>query len=64
MYMESGGNPNADNGSCFGLYQLTYDKLGGDRSPAHQSEAADQYVAACYGSWQAAYEFHLANNWY
>lgn len=64
MLTESGGNPNADNGACYGLYQLTYDKLGGDRSVANQERVAEAYVAARYGSWEAAYNYHLAHNSY
>lgn len=64
MLTESGGNPDADNGACHGLYQLTYDKLNGDYSVANQERAAEQYVASRYGSWEKAWAFHQANNWY
>lgn len=61
---ESGGNYNARNGQYIGKYQLSASYLGGDYSPAHQEQVADQYVASRYGSWTAAKAHWLANGWY
>ena len=48
---ESGGNYNARNGQYVGAYQLSASYLGGDYSPAHQDEVANQYDTSRYGSW-------------
>lgn len=61
---ESGGSYTAQNGRYIGRYQLTDSYLGGDYSPANQERVADAYVASRYGSWEAAWQFHLANGWY
>lgn len=61
---ESGGNYSARNGQYIGKYQLSSAYLGGDYSPAHQEEVADQYVQGRYGSWTAAQQFWEANGWY
>lgn len=63
---ESGGSYTARNPSSgtYGRYQLTPDKLNGDYSPANQERVADQYVHSRYGSWTAAKQFWMANNWY
>ncbi|MDD3015663.1 MAG: LysM domain-containing protein [Lactococcus chungangensis] len=61
---ESGGSYTAQNGQYYGRYQLTSSYLGGDFSPANQERVADAYVAGRYGSWEAAWQFHLVNGWY
>ena len=61
---ESGGNYSARNGQYIGKYQLSSAYLGGDYSPAHQEEVADQYVQGRYGSWTAAQQFWQAHGWY
>lgn len=61
---ESGGNYNARNGQYIGKYQLSASYLGGDYSPAHQEEVADQYVANRYGSWSNAQQFWMTHGWY
>ena len=61
---ESGGSYTAQNGQYYGRYQLTSSYLGGDFSPANQERVADAYVAGRYGSWEAAWQIHLANGWY
>ena len=63
-WRESGDNYEARNGQYYGKFQLQQDMLGGDYSPEHQEERADEYVADRYGSWQAAKEFWQANGWY
>ena len=61
---ESGGSYTAQNGNCYGKYQLSRAYLGGDYSAANQERVANQYVASRYGSWSAAKSFWLANGWY
>ncbi|MCJ1996716.1 LysM peptidoglycan-binding domain-containing protein [Lactococcus piscium] len=61
---ESGGSYSAQNGQYYGRYQLTSSYLGGDFSPANQERVADNYVAGRYGSWEAAWQFHLSHGWY
>lgn len=61
---ESGGNYNARNGQYVGKYQLSSSYLGGDYSPAHQEQVADQYVAGRYGSWSNAQSFWQSHGWY
>ncbi|MFR0575742.1 LysM peptidoglycan-binding domain-containing protein [Limosilactobacillus reuteri subsp. suis] len=61
---ESGGNYSARNGQYIGKYQLSSAYLGGDYSPVHQEEVADQYVQGRYGSWTAAQQFWQAHGWY
>ena len=72
---ESGGNPRAQNptSSASGLYQMidgTWRAYGGstahakDASVAEQNAVADRYVAARYGSWEAAQAFWQAHGWY
>lgn len=72
---ESGGNPRAQNpvSSASGLFQLidgTWHAYGGvephakDGSVAEQNAVADRYVAARYGSWEAAQQFWMAHHWY
>ena len=61
---ESSNNYNARNGQYVGAYQLSASYLGGDYSPAHQDEVANQYVAQRYGSWTNAQRFWEANGWY
>lgn len=61
---ESGGSYTAQNGQYYGRYQLTSSYLGGDLSEANQERVADKYVAERYGSWEAAWQFHLSHGWY
>lgn len=61
---ESSGSYTAQNGRYYGKYQLDLAYLGGDLSPQHQEEVANQYVANRYGSWTAAQQHWLANGWY
>lgn len=61
---ESGGSYTAQNGSCYGRYQLLISYLGGDLSAANQERVADNYVKSRYGSWVAAKAFWQAHNWY
>ncbi|MGY3743848.1 hypothetical protein [Oenococcus kitaharae] len=60
--IESGGNPNAANGQYQGLFQM------GSQAAAsyggYSGSAADRYVAARYGSWEAAAEHHRIYGWY
>ena len=63
-WRESGDNYEARNGQYVGKFQLQEDMLGGDYSPEHQEERADEYVADRYGSWQAAKDFWQENGWY
>lgn len=64
VYHESRGLYTVQNGRYYGKYQLDIAYLGGDLSPAHQDQVADQYVANRYGSWTAAQQFWMANGWY
>lgn len=61
---ESGGSYTAQNGRYYGKYQLDLAYLGGDLSPQHQEEVADQYVISRYGSWAGAQAFWASHNWY
>lgn len=63
---ESGGNYEIWNpsGTYYGRYQLTSSYLNGDFSRENQERVADKYVLERYGSWEAAKEFWLQNNWY
>jgi hypothetical protein len=61
---ESGGNYNARNGQYIGKYQLSAAYLGGNYSPAHQEQVADNYVKSRYGSWVNAKNFWLSHGWY
>lgn len=61
---ESGGSYTAQNGQYIGRYQLSASYLNGDTSPANQERVADAYVASRYGTWENAWAFHQANNWY
>ena len=61
---ESGGNYNARNGQYVGAYQLSASYLGGDYSPAHQDEVANQYVISRYGSWVNAQKHWQECGWY
>ncbi|WP_348522610.1 hypothetical protein [Enterococcus sp. PF1-24] len=63
---ESGGRYDvySVSGQHYGRYQLMLAYLDGDLSPENQERVADAYVAGRYGSWAAAKQFHLANNWY
>ena len=61
---ESGGNVTADNGSCYGLFQLSYGKLNGDTSVANQYSVATAYMQSRYGSWEAAYQHEINYNWW
>lgn len=61
---ESGGNYNAQNGQYVGAYQLSASYLGGDYSPAHQDEVANQYVTSRYGSWTNAQKHWQECGWY
>lgn len=61
---ESGGNYNARNGQYVGAYQLSASYLGGDYSPAHQDEVANQYVTSRYGSWTNAQKHWQECGWY
>ncbi|MCR1903911.1 LysM peptidoglycan-binding domain-containing protein [Lactobacillus taiwanensis] len=61
---ESGGSYSARNGRYYGRYQLDTAYLGGDYSPSHQEQVADNYVKNRYGSWQQAQAFWQSNGWY
>lgn len=61
---ESGGSYTARNGQYVGKYQLSAAYLGGDYSPAHQEQVADNYVHARYGSWVNAKNFWMSHGWY
>lgn len=61
---ESGGSYTAQNGVHYGRYQLDLAYLGGDLSPQHQEEVAQQYMQNRYGSWQAAQAHWEANGWW
>lgn len=61
---ESGGSYTAQNGRYYGRYQLDLSYLGGDLSPEHQEEVAQQYMQNRYGSWQAAQAHWEANGWW
>lgn len=61
---ESGGSYTAQNGQHYGRYQLDLAYLGGDLSPQHQEEVAQQYMQNRYGSWQAAQAHWEANGWW
>lgn len=61
---ESGGSYTAKNGVHYGRYQLDLAYLGGDLSPQHQEEVAQQYMQNRYGSWQAAQAHWMANGWW
>lgn len=61
---ESGGNYNARNGQYIGKYQLSAAYLGGNYSPAHQEQVADNYVKSRYGSWVNAKNFWVRHGWY
>ena len=61
---ESGGSYTAQNGVNYGRYQLDLAYLGGDLSPQHQEEVAQQYMQNRYGSWQAAQAHWMANGWW
>ena len=61
---ESGGSYTATNGRYIGRYQLTDSYLNGDYSAENQERVADAYVAGRYGSWSAAKNFWLNNDWY
>ncbi|RMC25717.1 MULTISPECIES: aggregation promoting factor surface protein [unclassified Lactobacillus] len=61
---ESGGRYDAQNGVCYGKYQLNLAYLGGDHSPANQERTADNYVYSRYGSWVNAKNFWIIHHWY
>ena len=61
---ESGGSYTAQNGVHYGRYQLDLAYLGGDLSPQHQEEVAQQYMQNRYGSWQAAQAHWMAIGWW
>src|SRR5699024_4629760 len=61
---ETGGNYDARNGQYVGAYQLSASYLGGDYSPAHQDEVANQYVTSRYGSWVNAQKHWQECGWY
>ena len=61
---ESGDSYTAQNGVHYGRYQLDLAYLGGDLSPQHQEEVAQQYMQNRYGSWQAAQAHWMANGWW
>ena len=61
---ESGGSYTAQKGVHYGRYQLDLAYLGGDLSPQHQEEVAQQYMQNRYGSWQAAQAHWMANGWW
>lgn len=61
---ESGGSYTAQNGVHYGRYQLDLAYLGGDLSPQHQEEVAQQYMQNRYDSWQAAQAHWMANGWW
>lgn len=61
---ESGGSYTAQNGVHYGRYKLDLAYLGGDLSPQHQEEVAQQYMQNRYGSWQAAQAHWMANGWW
>ncbi|MBO8194865.1 LysM peptidoglycan-binding domain-containing protein [Streptomyces oryzae] len=59
---ESSGNPNAQNGKYYGLFQT--DQPWGRGTVAEQHAGAERYVKERYGSWAAALAFHNAHGWY
>lgn len=64
---ESGNNPNATNPTgCYGLGQdcnnVLRTQCGADY--ACQDAFFDRYAASRYGSWENAYSFWIANNWW
>ncbi|RCG23036.1 LysM peptidoglycan-binding domain-containing protein [Streptomyces diacarni] len=59
---ESSGNPNAQNGKYYGLFQT--DQPWGKGTVAEQHAGAEHYVEHRYGSWQAALAFHNKHGWY
>ncbi|MGP3990082.1 LysM peptidoglycan-binding domain-containing protein [Streptomyces sp. 3N207] len=59
---ESSGNPNAQNGKYYGLFQT--DQPWGRGTVAEQHAGAERYVEQRYGSWAAALAFHNAHGWY
>ncbi|MGI5347506.1 LysM peptidoglycan-binding domain-containing protein [Streptomyces sp. CA-250714] len=59
---ESSGNPNAQNGKYYGLFQT--DQPWGRGTVAEQHAGAERYVQERYGSWAAALAFHNAHGWY
>lgn len=61
---ESSGNYSARNGRYYGRYQLDISYLGGDLSPQHQEEVANNYVKNRYGSWAAAQNWWTSHSWY
>lgn len=61
---ESSGNYNARNGRYYGRYQLDISYLGGDLSPQHQDEVANNYVKGRYGGWAAAQAFWQRHGYY
>ena len=61
---ESSGSYTAQNGQYYGRYQLSLSYLNGDLSEANQEKVANQYVVNRYGSWSAAKNFWLTNDWY
>lgn len=61
---ESSGNYNARNGRYYGRYQLDISYLGGDLSPQHQDEVANNYVKNRYGSWKNSVKFWQSHGWY
>lgn len=61
---ESSGNYNARNGRYYGRYQLDISYLGGDLSPQHQDEVANNYVKGRYGGWVAAQAFWQSHGYY
>lgn len=63
-YHESRGSYTVQNGVHYGRYQLDLAYLGGDLSPEHQEEVAQQYMQNRYGSWQAAQAHWEANGWW
>lgn len=68
-FLESSYNWNANNGECYGRYQLLPLYLGYTNGHVnlnhkHQVQVANAYVAKRYGNWQNALKFHLQKGYY
>ncbi|TPR18917.1 LysM domain-containing protein [Apilactobacillus timberlakei] len=63
-FHESTDSYTAQNGQYYGRYQLDRNYLGGNYSPEHQEQVANQYVSDRYGSWINAKAHWVSNNWY
>lgn len=64
IYDESRGQPGVSNGRYYGLYGMDISRLHGDLSEANQKAVAQKYMQERYGTWEKAWEFHKANNYW